>query len=576
MDYLTLIYKILYRLYLSSGLPLAAERITFHKRHGLPRFCSLNITCLKEQLTAHVKKKDFDHLRERVHSIMNGWYHIFHEPPIKCTVGVFQRHPRTGKTYGLPHFSRVHIKSGSGDEDVKFIWELNRLSALDSLLASALIEDQREYLCKASHIVSQWRRENPFHYGISWYSNMEAALRLLRFILLKGLLSAYECDTSDVDAALMEHYYSVSFRWRFTKKTMMAGNHLIVELASLAVYEIMTGAQGKAYHMFCKEAQRQFFLDGGYIEGSTGYHVYVLSVLLFAQWLAQGLGLRTDILDSVIRRAVRFLEIISGPDGTIPAIGDWDDGALFRPFSDNPRNVLDLINFYYAKKTDIKLPLSTKNWTFLPSSGMAVHQRKDGTVISFHSSSVHYGHSHLDMLSLNVMTSEGPLILDGGTYAYNYDPEIRLYYRGHEAHSTLFSPDFLPLKPQRRFAWKGSLLCHLNSSGSEVTGHYELKDRGIVRRTVTLQDDGCIITDLCPQGDSWWCQFIVPKAEISDSGVIVKNAHNRPVLLLSACGQNVRTLIKPHNISYYYGKEEKAAAVCFSVYRKSITKLKFL
>lgn len=190
---------------------------------------------------------------------MNGWFQIFEEPPIKCTPGVFQRHPRTGTACGLVHWSRVRISHSASDEDVKFIWELNRLSALDSLLACAVIDNQEMYLHKACSLVRQWRAENPFKYGINWFSTMEAALRLLRLLLLRGLLKEFQCHTSEVDIAVVEHYSHVVSQWPFTVKTMMAGNHLLVELAALAAYEFMTASPGLFYQRLTQEAEKQFF-----------------------------------------------------------------------------------------------------------------------------------------------------------------------------------------------------------------------------------------------------------------------------------------------------------------------------
>jgi hypothetical protein len=407
---------------------------------------------------------------------------------------------------------------------------------------------------------------------------MEVAIRLLKLIFLKALLVLMNRDAREISEAIQEHYRHVALEWRFTKACMMGGNHLIVELASIAAHEFMTGDSGRACDMLRKEVKRQFLPDGGYFEGSVGYHAYIINALSLVQWLAYAAGVQKLIPSSVMQSAIQFLELLEGPEGSAPGIGDWDDGYLFRPFEEKPRCVRGLIRFCrgVVRENIDKPSSSSDDWTFLSYSGMAVHRSDNEGLMCFRAATVVHGHSHLDMLSLHFIGSDGPIILDGGTYAYNYSRESRDVYRSTKSHSTVLGPSFLPLKPFRNFAWKGTLECKLWKKGNRVFGEYSVKRIGKFRREVRFTGNGYEIIDDCPEGSNSCVQYIIPAVEITENGVLGKSFSGRGSILISCSPESVFPTVRETSVSMCYGSEIKVEKVVFPINRSLITRIRIL
>jgi hypothetical protein len=577
MKFSVLKNKVLRRTYMSSGLPIFIDRLLSHHSFKTLNFKSIDLDVLRTPIRKSLSENDLNRLRERAQKVCSGNAYIFQEAPIRRSSGLYLKHTKTGRMENLRHWSRVRINNSGGNEDVKFIWELNRLGDLDTLLSCALLDKEFFYLKAAQNLVSQWCEENPFNQGLNWFSNMEVAIRLLRLILLRGILAAHGMETVKIDFTIYEHYRHVSYDWRFTQLSMMGGNHLIVELAAMALYEILSGDSSRAYKILQKEVDRQFLRDGGYFEGSIGYHIFVLNTLLFVQWVLGSAQISLPLSSDFLRRAVRFVEILKGPDGTVPGIGDWDDGYVFNPLPENPRSAILLLNFaqpvlglFLAHKF---LPINS--WTLLSDSGIAVHRRKNGALMVFRAASVVHGHAHLDMLSLHYITSAGPCILDGGTYAYNHSESKRSFYRSPWAHSSLFFDKVLPLKPLRTFAWRGKLDCHLRTEANRAFGEYEVKKLGTLHREVEISEKGYIVRDTCPEGSTAQAQFIVPVAERENENmIIVKTKECQPLLTICSNDHHIPFTIQDIHISNSYGQTEKATAVRFPVRGRLVTRLK--
>ena len=93
-------------------------------------------------------------------------------------------------------------------------------------------------------IIAHWDRDNPVGRGPNWFSNMEVALRLLRFLFADGIMTQLGRSVSRLREMIHEHYIHVVSDWKATRRTMKGGNHLIVELAALGAYESLSRKQG--------------------------------------------------------------------------------------------------------------------------------------------------------------------------------------------------------------------------------------------------------------------------------------------------------------------------------------------
>ncbi len=577
MDLSTILRKVCRHAYLRSGIPVLRDSLKKEHYTIRNKYRHFDLDRMLKPLVASITPSDIEKLRLQAAEVRQGRLHIFDEPSLRLAQGVFRRDPRSGREHGLPHWSRVRISSAAGDQDVKFIWEVNRLCDLDALIACTILDGDSRYLEDGQRLLHQWRKDNPFNRGINWFSNMEVAIRLLRLLLLRGLIAIHNLDTQEVNTAIQEHYAHIESEWLHTKGTM-GGNHLIIELAAMAVHEFLEHIPGNAAEVLKLEAERQFFPDGGHFEGSVGYHVYVLNALLFSEWLVYSAGGEGLIPTSVFERAISFLERIVGPGGRVPGIGDWDDGYVFKVVHTHPRRVDHLVGFgrhlldLYCGNSGRPM----QSWSIFPDSGLASFQWSDGSVVCFRNATVCYGLSHLDMLSLHYIGPDGAVVLDGGTYAYNYSQEVRNFYRFPSAHSTLFAEGNTPLRPFGNFAWKGVLRSRLMGDGKMVAGEYSPSKVGSLRREVRLLDDALEVCDTCAGKVMGCAQYIVPKAEITNKGVLVKTEKGRPAMLIQAIGVSILPYIEKIVISEVYGKQKDAMAIRLAVNRKLVTILKIV
>jgi len=527
-------------------------------------------------LVSSVTSSELQNLESQTKIIEKGILQVFEESPVELSKGIFQRAPRTGREHPLKHWSRVRIGHSCGGDDIKFTWELNRLNELDNLIACGLIFGKLSCLSFAQKLVSQWRQENPFNRGVNWYSNMEVAIRLIRFILLRCMLDEYQLDTTLIDRSIAEHHAHVVSEWWFTKKTLEGGNHLLVELSSLALYELIHGRPGKYRDLLRYEVERQFLYDGGHFEGSLGYHIFVLSSLLIIEWIAQSLKVESPVTRNVLDKAIHFVEQLSGPDQCLPVIGDWDYGYIFRPFRRQTTDTRDIVNFarcLVPKTTGVE---RNSEWVVFPESGIACHWNKHGGIMYMRGGTVHYGHSHLDMLSLSYISPEGPCIMDGGTFAYNYSTEIRKFFRSPAAHSALLINGAMPLKPFRNFAWKGELCCRLWKETESVYAEYNFPSYGRLRREIRILDDGYLIRDSAPLMCDAYAQFISPHAKIVDDVSTIILIDGKQMISLSSHKKNQSACINNINISDAYGTIREVNCISFPVSRHSSIKIQIL
>ena len=179
---------------------------------------------------------------------------------------------------------------------MKVIWELNRhqfLPTLDRELARRLVRD--------------WIAQNPCEFGINWNSAMEVGLTVIAWIETFG--------RDEFAGALAQHarfvQHNLSSDW------IARSNHLIGEAAALAVYE------GRPNKWLRQAVVEQFYPSGVDREQSVSYHHFVTHLLTLA-------GMPQP-------KSMAYLAAIRQPDGSLPHVGDGDDGkASTKPLENLP------------------------------------------------------------------------------------------------------------------------------------------------------------------------------------------------------------------------------------------------
>ena len=565
MEWRYLITKSLRRVSLFCGLPEINQKRILKKTGNTFELPPFDLSLAKQDLAPFFRGEGGQRIQDQVGVIRQGKTSVFCEPRLNREPCFFLRHPRTGRSESLVPWTKLRITNQGCDEDVKFLWEVNRLADLDSLVALSIWEDDPAYLRNARDIVLQWDKENPWNQGVNWFSNMEVALRLLRLLCLQGFLSWFGLKNEAITRLIVQHAVHVKADWKATRRTMKGGNHLLVELAALTAFDALTEKAGDECFELKKEMERQFLTDGGYFEGSLGYHLYVCNVLLFVHWLCRIANVKSPVQKDLLHNALFFLQKLTGPDGTLPRIGDWDEGFVFCPCKEFPLKVDKMLNFgqlILGSHYDIN---KNKKVVLFPDSQMASFRYDNGDLIIFRSANVEHGHSHLDMLSIHYIGANGPVIMDAGTFQYNQSKEKRNEYRGINAHSTIVADEkFQPLKPFRTFAWSGKLAADIVVDDRSIHGEYQLKNSIKLQRTIYFLNDGFLVQDKCHGPYDFFSQFIVPRAEIDGKKVLVFDP--KGVLKLSIISQSdVDPMIKKKSVSDCYGQEKEADTILYHI-----------
>lgn len=246
--------------------------------------------------------------------------------------------------------SELPIYPGQG-ADIKQPWELARLQHLP-LLALA-------YRCAAAGLpdfapVERYRREfrnvvldfiaaNPPRHGVNWMGSMDVAIRIANILIAWDLFSAagavFDTGFETVLAqAAVAHGRHV--RTHLERRPDARGNHYLANLAGLLYAAAYLGRQGEtsAWWRFARcqlerEIERQFHADGSNFEASTGYHrlsgeIAIWSAaLILSEEGGESLGRAAQMRLASIGR---FVDILTRPDGTVPAIGDVDSGRFLK------------------------------------------------------------------------------------------------------------------------------------------------------------------------------------------------------------------------------------------------------
>ena len=324
--------------------------------------------------------------------------------------------------------------------DVKLIWELNRhqfLSGLDRELARRLVRD--------------WITQNPYEFGINWNSAMEVGLRLIAWI------ETFERD--EFSDALAQHARFI--RHNLSSDWIPRNNHLIAEAAALAVYE------GRPNQWLQHAVAEQFYPSGVDREQSVSYHRFVTHLL--------------SVAGMPLPKSIAYLAAICQPDGSLPHVGDDDDGI--------------------ASGKPLESLLTPMTSAAFPDAGHYVIRRgNDYCFVRCGEFGLppNYGHGHADLLSPVLWLRGQQLFVDAGTFTYNGDPKLRRHFRSAHAHNVVTVDDRDYAEQNGTFGWLNPPRGICDSwTGNELRGsHNAYRDLGItVRRRITYAGGVFTIAD---------------------------------------------------------------------------------
>ncbi|HTM76421.1 MAG TPA: heparinase II/III family protein, partial [Devosia sp.] len=254
--------------------------------------------------------------------------------------------------------------------DIKLAWEINRLQFLQPLASQAALAGGTVECAAIEQAIASWYAANPPYRGIGWASGIEIALRAISLLLVLSLCG------QRLSAPTLERIGTIlraSAFWleRFPSHFSSANNHLMAELAgryliavALNVGHSAAAAQGEVE----REVLKQILPDGVGAEQSPTYAAFTAEMALLCALVAR--HSQTPFSPEVSARLADFADFIfwlAGPDGTMPAIGDDDEGRainLCRPEPDYAVSVATAIKGFVGQSAPLAAPVSLRNAIF--------------------------------------------------------------------------------------------------------------------------------------------------------------------------------------------------------------------
>jgi hypothetical protein len=389
----------------------------------------------------------------------------------------WHRDPLSGRIWPLDYHADIPLWHSDGS-DIRVLWELNRLGHLITLgRAYALTSDEAlatEFFAQ----LKSWQEQNPIGRGANWSCAMEVALRamnlLAAFSLFRGSPALNEERLLMLLAMFEQHGTHIRRNLEFSY--ISTSNHYLSDVAGLLwlgimLPELTLAEEWRTWALseLLREMDKQILADGADHEGSTGYHRFVLELLLYSLVLCRANGI--PIADKYWRRLQLMLEYVLAylrPEGLAPLIGDTDGGQVLpivnREANDHayllalgavlikdrrfkltevapPQELLWILGETglrdYDLIPDVSPGLQSQEF---PDAGTFVLRDKD-LFLLFNVNGARKGrpasHRHNDVLSVEISAAGRAFIVDPGTYVYTADLHERHRFRSTAYHSTV-------------------------------------------------------------------------------------------------------------------------------------------
>ena len=399
----------------------------------------------------------------------------------------WQADPVSGEPYPDGFYRDLKIFQNRPGQDIKHVWEINRLQWLIEIAKAAYLTGEEKYTETLESHIRDWFAKNPYKSGVNWTSALEVGVRAISLIWVLNFYLACGLAKAEIVFIILKILF---LSGQYIKDNLSIYfspyNHLIGEVAALFMigyqFPLLNGAddwQAEAWQILDDQVEKQFRADGGNVEQATFYHHFTLGFYL------QCINARRCNGDPVSQRimnqcerSIEFALQMTRPDGTLPWIGDIDSARSlyfsepahwdFRGFQG--------IGAVWFERSDMKavagqlreeafwplplheiekfqnLPQRSPQQKFytLGSSGYTV--MRSGWQEDSHFSYIDCGpiadglckngapsaaHGHADLLHFEISAFGENLLIDPGFSNYRGDLDWHRYFRSTAAHNTL-------------------------------------------------------------------------------------------------------------------------------------------
>ena len=387
------------------------------------------------------------------------------------------REPVSGRSFApLVYYGDAVTARGDGS-DVRVLWELNRLAHFVTLGRAYAVTNDGRYAAELFAQHESWRAQNPVGCGPNWNCAMEVALRsinlLAAFELFRGAPELSEARLQTLLATFDEHGRHIRRNLEFSY--IATSNHYLSDVAGLLwlgiclpELEAARGWRDFGLRELLREMDKQVLADGADCESSTGYHRFVLELLLYSFILCRANGIEIENRYwQKLRAMLEYVRAYLRPDGRAPLVGDTDGGQVLpivRRAADEHAYVLAIGAAVFNEpgfKTSLAAPEEVR-WilgragveAYAELSNDAPHpssaafadadtyvMREGDSYLLFNASDAGLNgrgsHGHNDALSVEVFGCGTLFLSDPGTYVYSADLHQRHLFRSTAFHSTV-------------------------------------------------------------------------------------------------------------------------------------------
>ncbi|MEM9056806.1 MAG: alginate lyase family protein [Pseudomonadota bacterium] len=401
--------------------------------------------------------------------------------------------PDTGRRWPRAFYGAIDHRPGNPVGDVRVAWEPARLQQLVALALLGRNRDCTQAIALLERQLLSWAQANPPLTGVHYVSVMECGLRIVALChaldLARDRLSRPDAVWTAAVNIVQQHAALIERRLSLYSS---AGNHTVAEAAGL-VYAGTLFPELPSAGRWCTrglallgaEAARQVLPDGGGAEQAFGYHRFVVDLLgLVTALCTHRQASVPAAVEAAAERGRRFLAAFASTDGTLPAVGDADDGFALSRYLAAPTVT--------PAETPEPLPtpavFADAGYTVLRSAAAKPAVR----VIVDHGPfglTPLFGHAHADALALQLQLDDRAVLLDPGTFSYAADPRWRRYFRGTRAHNTVTVDGVDQAVQVSAFQWSQSAPAELVRCAADGAWPHMLllRHRGYARRGVVHQ-----------------------------------------------------------------------------------------
>ena len=386
----------------------------------------------------------------------------------------WRRDPLSSYQWPLDYHAEIKLLRNDGS-DVRVLWELNRLGHLVAMARSYALSGNENISREFFVQLESWSLQNPFGRGPNWTCAMEVALRAI------NLLAAFEVfrHSSQLNHAWLslmlrlfqQHGTYIANNLEFSY--LATSNHYLSDVVGLLWLGVMLPEFADAgswaelgLREMLREMDKQVLPDGADFESSTGYHRFVVELLLYSFLLCRENSI--SIVEEYWKKLhamLRFMRYYLRSDGMAPLIGDSDNGQVL-PITKHRANdhaFLLTVGAVALNDADFKVtPVNEEVLWLLGGDGIRNLEKLKGATptgsAAFRDAGLYFlrqddlylclnasgpglqgrgSHGHNDALSMEVSIGGHPFIVDPGTFVYTADTTKRQQFRSTAFHSTV-------------------------------------------------------------------------------------------------------------------------------------------